>query len=373
MPSLSYVVNSLEPGAIPNLLLAIVPYLRERGWQISFICLQKLPPDLAAVKMIKTKGLPLYFLDCHPWAIPVAFFKLKKLLKRLKPDLLHSHLGRADIITALAKDKTTPQVATLHSVRRNFSKMTLAGFKLIDSRLALRTAVSAAVIDSFYRNGFLRSPHLVIYNPINEEHLKVKKGSGQIRQELKIPPHGLVLLTVGRLMPVKGHHILLRAFADVLLRKNIYLLLAGTGPLEKKLKQLAQHLGIADYIRWLGFYPAIADLINSCDLMVFPSLWEGMGLAPLEGLWLKCPQVLSDLPALREWVPEGDGITFCPPGEYKALAASINMMLEKPRQKIDEYFKNIWPGLKEKFLAPSIANQYLTVYEKLLIKREEAL
>lgn len=369
MPTLSYVVNSLEPGAIPNLLLAIVPYLKEKGWQISFISLQKLPPDLSAVQIIREKGCPIYLLDCHPWAIPVAFFKLKKLLKRLKPDLLHSHLGRADIITALAKDKTTPQVATLHSVKRNFSKITLAGFKLIDSRLALRTAVSATVVDSFYRNGFLHSPHLVIYNPINEERLKVKKEPGLIKQELNIPPQGLVILAVGRLMPVKGHSILLNAFAELLvIRKNLYLFLAGTGPLEKKLKELAQYLGIADNIRWLGFYPAIADLINSCDLMVFPSLWEGMGLAPLEGLWLKCPQVLSDLPALREWVPEGEGIVFFPPGDYKALAASINIMLEKPRPKIDDYFRKIWPGLKEKFLAHSIANQYLMVYEKLLKK-----
>lgn len=312
---LLYILNSFENGAVPNVLLDIAPAVASAGWQAHFLALEPLPESHGSVRRCREAGFALESLDLSPRASLGAILALRKAIRRIDPDLIHTHLGRADIFTPWAKGRV-PQVSTFHSVRQNHNKLTLAGLRLTDRLVAHRTGVSQATIDSFYADGFLKSEHSVIYNPVNPERLNVRRTREQVFQALGWADRtaGPLLVCVGRLMPVKDHKSLIAAF-PLLLRDfpGLRCVIAGDGPLKPTLEAQIRSLGLEDRIRLAGAWDGVADLYAAASALVFPSLWEGLGLVALEALVSGCPVAASDIPAVREFlVDREDGLLFKP-------------------------------------------------------------
>jgi len=170
-----------------------------------------------------------------------ALLRLHRAIRALQPDLISTHLGRADIYTPWVK-RRIPQMTTHHSVKQNAGRLTLLGYRLSDKRVAWRTGVSQACNDSFLAEGFLRSPHSVIPNPVDPARLVPALSRAQFRSQHGWSDSDLVLATVGRLIPVKNHHALLKAFA--LLKQaefpKLRLVVAGEGPLRAELEAQAE-------------------------------------------------------------------------------------------------------------------------------------
>jgi glycosyltransferase involved in cell wall biosynthesis len=132
------------------------------------------------------------------------------------------------------------------------------------------------------------------------------------------------LLCVGRLIPIKGHIVLLRAFADA--RRavpELALDIAGRGPLEPALKALARDLGIADAVRFLGYVAPIQDAIERSAIVVVPSLGEGFGMVALEAMERARPVIAAAIGGLGELVVHGETGLLVPPGEAAPLARAI--------------------------------------------------
>jgi len=142
-----------------------------------------------------------------------------------------------------------------------------------------------------------------------------------------------VVLCVGRLEPEKGHKTLLRA---VRLIPDVVLALAGDGQLSEQLHTLADELGIASRVRFLGKRMDVPQLLDAADVYVQPSLWEGFGIAALEAMAAGKPVVASNVPGLAEVV--GDAGIFFPAGDFDQLAQSIVTLLDdaKYRQRLGE-------------------------------------
>ena len=209
---LLFIVNSFENGAVPNILLDIAPALTSAGWLLQFLSLEPLPEAHDSVKRCRTAGLRLESLDLGPKSFLTAILALRKKIRQIDPDLIHTHLGRADIFTPWAKG-IVPQITTFHSVWQNYNKLTLAGYRLTDGLVAHRTGVSQAAIDSFYANGPLKSAHSVIYNPVNPERIKRKRTREEVFQALGWYDRTAdpLLVCVGRLIPVKDQKTLIAA------------------------------------------------------------------------------------------------------------------------------------------------------------------
>ena len=134
-------------------------------------------------------------------------------------------------------------------------------------------------------------------------------------------PH---LLCVGRLIPIKGHIVLLRAFAAA--RKavpGLTLDIAGRGPLEPALKALARELGIAEAIRFLGYVSPIQRAIEEAAVIVVPSMGEGFGMVALEAMERARPVIAASIGGLGELVEDGETGVLVAPGEAEPLAAAI--------------------------------------------------
>jgi glycosyltransferase involved in cell wall biosynthesis len=186
------------------------------------------------------------------------------------------------------------------------------------------------------------------------------------------------LLYVGRLVPDKGVGTLLHALR-LLQRRELRprLRLIGDGPGQADLSALAQTLGLAAQVEFLGPLPN-ADLpahYQRAEALVFPSLLgsrgqqEGMGLVPLEALACGCPVIASALPAVREVVREGETGLLFPPGDVAALAERIEQVLAQPdtaRRMADAGCKRVEAGYGWKRAVASYRDLYQELIESVL-------
>ena len=129
---------------------------------------------------------------------------------------------------------------------------------------------------------------------------------------------------VGRLYPVKGHSVLLEAFALLVRRiPQAELRIIGGGPLFDELSSQATRLGLAHKICIEGPSSRIPEVLSELDVLVFSSLSEGLPLTILEAMAAGLPIVSTRVGGIPEVAPEGEVAWFCPPGEPGPLAAAM--------------------------------------------------
>jgi glycosyltransferase involved in cell wall biosynthesis len=141
------------------------------------------------------------------------------------------------------------------------------------------------------------------------------------------------LLCVGRLIPIKGHIVLLRAFAAA--RKQVpglRLDIAGRGPLEPALRALAKELGIEQAVGFLGYVAPVQRAIEDSAIVVVPSMGEGFGMVALEAMERARPVVAAEIGGLGELVEDGVTGYLVPAGEAGPLAdALVRLASDLPR------------------------------------------
>lgn len=183
-------------------------------------------------------------------------------------------------------------------------------------------AVRQALLDA--RSGFTPDNTVAITNAIDIERAEAAQlDRNRARSELGIPEDATVVGAIGRLVPVKGHAHLLRAFADVAPRfASAQLVIIGEGRERTALEALIRQLGLAARVRLPGNIPDALRYMRAFDVFAMPSLREGLGLALMEGMSGRLPVIGSDIPAMRDLV-RGAGGTLVAPGDEPALAAAL--------------------------------------------------
>ena len=116
-----------------------------------------------------------------------------------------------------------------------------------------------------------------------------------LRAEWGIPANALVIGHVGRFMEVKNHEFLVQVAAEVDKRHpEMRLLLVGDGKLRRAIERQVSQLGLTDKVIFAGQRRDVARLLQAMDVFLFPSIWEGLGLAPIEAQLAGLPCVISD-------------------------------------------------------------------------------
>lgn len=149
----------------------------------------------------------------------------------------------------------------------------------------------------------------------------------EARAALGLPESACIVGAAGRLVKIKGHIQLIRAFAQVCDKHPSALLaILGDGKERDALEREIAHLGLTDRIRLLGFFPGAKKYIKAFDIWTMPSLSEGLGLALLEGMSGGLPVIASDIPAMAPLIREAGGLAV-PPADVGALAKALDTYL----------------------------------------------
>ncbi len=126
-------------------------------------------------------------------------------------------------------------------------------------------------------------------------------GRAKLREELGLPPETRLLLTVGRLSHQKGHDLLVPVMAHVIERHpDVRFIWAGEGPNEKDLKALLEQYGVEKFTTLLGRRGDIPHLLNSSDLFVHPTRFEGQPFSMLEAMAAGLPIVTTQASGITE-------------------------------------------------------------------------
>ncbi|GAB4349084.1 MAG: glycosyltransferase family 4 protein [Immundisolibacter sp.] len=154
----------------------------------------------------------------------------------------------------------------------------------------------------------------------------------QARAVLRLSPQRFWFGSVGRLVPVKGHDVLLRAFAALArVHPDVGLALVGSGRQEAALRELGQRLGIAEQVAFCGWRSDVRALLSAFEVCVFPSREEGFGLAIAEAMAAARPVIASatgGVPAVL-----GDQGLLVPPEDASALAAVLERLYRSASER----------------------------------------
>lgn len=333
-----HVVLSLDVGGLERNVVNQVREGQRLGQRVSIICLER-PGTLAA--RVEAMGGKVVALDKRPGLRPGMVLRLRRVLRELRPDVVHTHqLATLLYGGAAARSLGVPVVVHTEHGRERYATR-------LKTRLLGRTA--GRFCDRFYcltsdMAGEVRAARIVpdrklrvIQNGIDLADFKAAAGAeadAGVRRGLSIPDGAPVIGTVGRLSEVKRQDVLLRAFARV--RQTVpdaHLLLVGDGPLLEELRRLADALDIADSVHFAGYQPHSGPYLRTMDIFALTSRSEGMPQAVLEASVTGLPVVASRVGGLPEVIEEGVTGMMFPSGDDLALAATLGELLANPARR----------------------------------------
>lgn len=153
----------------------------------------------------------------------------------------------------------------------------------------------------------------------------------KVLADLQIPFNAKIIVTAGRLSPEKGHRFLVEAIPKIHSENHdTFFVFCGDGPMTEKIIEQAKSLGALDRCRFVGFRRDLAEIFSVMDLMVLPSLSEGLPNVVLEAFAASKPVVASNIGGVPEVVEEGINGYLVPPGRPQPLAEAILKMLCDP-------------------------------------------
>jgi glycosyltransferase involved in cell wall biosynthesis/GT2 family glycosyltransferase len=136
-----------------------------------------------------------------------------------------------------------------------------------------------------------------------------------------------IVLSLARLDPQKGLSDLLEAAVHV---REASFVLAGEGPERHRLEETVRSLGIGSRVRFLGYREDVPELLAACDIVVLPSVYEGLPISILEAMAAEKPVVATNIGGIREAVRDGETGLLVPPHDPAALSAAIRSVLQDP-------------------------------------------
>lgn len=290
-------------------------------------------------------------------------------LASVRPDLVHTHLGYADLLGGLAaRSLGIPSVSTIHVMEwagalRERAKERL--MFLARRHCAARViTVSEAARRAYLATGWDSADHVAtVHNGIRDG---APQGSGRrLRLEFGLSEDDVVAAMITVLRPGKGHDVAARAIRE--LRDdypNLKLLVLGDGP---DRAEIEGQLAIAgDAVTMAGFRDDVLAILDGVDLLVHPSRIDAFPTALLDALASRVPAVATAVGGIPEIVADGEtGLLLEPPATVDALGSALRRLLEDPglRRKMGDRGREVFEA---RFTVDRWIERILPVYEAAL-------
>lgn len=330
------VLESWGQGGTESFVRQLVEWLGEKMDVRISVCL--LRSDEVG-RQVAIQALPIADRDVHVLGAGNAIsvlVRLRRLLRRLRPDVCHLHLYSSLLpAVAAARRQGGPRVvSTLHMPLWSWSFRHRLAWRLATTLSHEITGNSSATLRSVGRRPGTLGGHLV--PPPLPKKLLCAPSRAICTHAIRADDSSWTIVGIGRLSREKSWDTLLRAVR--LLETNnpgaCRLRVFGSGPERESLETLAKSLKIDTIVSFEGFLPfdELVDAVGDCDVSVLPSRFEGLGMAAIEAMALGIPTVTADFEASADFIKSGvTGHTF-PRGDATALAGVLDWLRGHPEQ-----------------------------------------
>jgi glycosyltransferase involved in cell wall biosynthesis len=308
------------------------------------------PGEASLAELAEEEGAAMRYVpelrqQVHPLYDSRALLKLIRVARAFKPDIVHTHTAKAGFLGRQAALAVRPRPAIVHTYHGHV----LEGyFGAAKSRLYLELeralarvsdrliGVSQATVDDLVRLGVAPSERFRVLplgldlDPLAEVDVASRPAS---RRELGIGAEEILLVFVGRVVPIKRLDLLLPALAQAgESEPRLRLAVVGDGDERPRLERQAAELGIAADVTFLGYRRELCPIFAAADIAVLSSDNEGTPVSLIEAAAAGLPAVATDVGGVAEVVSAETGI-LVPRGDVAALAGAIVEMAADPQRR----------------------------------------
>ncbi len=299
---------------------------------------------LAREKGIETVLIPSMGREVRLWNDLKAAYRIYKILRDFKPDIVHTHLAKAGFVGRVAailvgKCKI---VHTFHGhwLYGYWGKAKTSFFKFLESRLANRSDCLIAVSDKVRKDIIAENvvkPDKIITIHLGLElnrFLELDQYKGNFRAELGVNADTVLVGVIARLVPIKNHSLFIKAASRVK-HDNIRFLIIGDGELRERLEELAQKSSSPEKFIFTGFRNDLEKIYSDLDISVLSSLNEGLPVAVIESMAAGVPVVSTDVGGIHELIDDGVNGFIVPSEDTNALADKIAALANSPDLRVE--------------------------------------
>ena len=377
---LLHIVGDSRFGGAGRVILGLGQMARAEGWDVDILTTD--PTFQAAVRK---RGLGLLDLDVirrpiRPLWDLASLVRLGSVLRRKSYRIVHTHTSKGGFVGRLAASMARVPliVHTMHGLA--FHERSGLPVRLVFStleRVAARRCDRIVSVSEFHRQWAIdlgickESKILTIPNGVADQ-LSPPTAPLKLRHELGLSGTDVMLLTMARLAPEKGLEYLIKAAKLICLEApHCKVFIAGEGPARRRLQGLVSESGVRDHVSFLGYRQDPAELLAACDVVVLPSLREGLSISLLEAMAAGKPIVASSIGSHVEVASQANMAKLVPPEDVRALSDAILDLLRDPNTMRD-LGSNGRRLFELRYTENRMLNAYRELYGELLRTRPAA-
>jgi len=367
MIKIGHFIDSTDPGGAESVVieLCIQQIKRNQCVEVMHFGNTWLEEKCIENKINQVK-VPFYFLYKSKYTLPLFTILFTFFILNRRLSVIHTHLFDTIIPTAIASILTgIPHIATLHDVYsiedQKFKHIILKYSSMFGTRIV---AVSNQIIEHIGSLAVVdKSTIYLIRNGVNLHKYNPRKADRVIPIGLNINKEDNVIISVGRLVPIKGYSNLLSSFQLVSNKiSSVKLIVVGDGPEKDNLITSAFSLGLSNQIFFLGQRDDVPDLLRLSDIFALSSLSEGLSCSIIEAMASGLPVVATDVGGNSELITDNVNGYLVPEGNIELFSNRLmDLLLDKIKR--EEYSSMSHLIANREFSTESMCDKYERLYD----------
>lgn len=361
-----HLTNHLNSGGISSYVYTLACEMKRRGHPSAV-----LTSEGALIGFFQAADIPVYSLLPHTKSeidsrLYFCLPHIYHLIKQKGFDLLHAHTRVGQVVAGWIKFLTgIPYVTTCHAFcRRRLGRRLFPAWG--NHVIAISNPVRNWLINKFLLE---ENKVTTILNGIDIENLQTQirlKNREMIRKGWGIHENRVVVSAISRIVPVKGHEVLLKALNHLVGRyPNLHLIISGTGPYEKRVAQIVHELRLDSHVTFTGSLEDITTTLAITDIFVSPILLgEPFGLSIGEAMALKIPAITTMSWELKDFYKNHESVLLVKPGDVIGLAKALEDLItnENLRRSLAV---NAYDIVANKFSAETMGKEIERLYKRI--------
>jgi glycosyltransferase involved in cell wall biosynthesis len=386
-----HIITRLILGGAQENTLITCKLLAQRGHDVTLITGPALGPEGELFEQTKGQKYKVIVIRelwraIEPVKDFISYRKIKKYLRRLQPDVVHTHSAKAGILGRLAAYSLKVEadnfripavVHTIHGLAFHpyqsnwLNKFYIAIEKAAAKRTDFFISVADAMTNQSLAAGIGRpGQYVTAYSAIEEEDFLEpisQEKKIEFRRKYGIAEDAVVFITIARLFMLKGHEYIIESAKQLSKRfANVVWLFVGDGNLAEDYKEQVRRVGLAERVKFTGLLPPsqIPLAIQSSDILVHCSLREGLARALPQAMLCGKAVVSFDVDGAREVVNKNTGRLIEAKNVEQLTAVCAELAEDKNLR--EQLGKAGMESVKEKFAPQTMVDKIEEVYNKLL-------